>query len=173
MFEWRAESKSEAKKLGFKPNKKAVAHELNQSPDVAKDPRSLEQSMKWDATRTAWVERGQKLSLVVDIMEGRRIGMDEVPTGMSNYLALKLEVLKDVSNGKRSVAMVDPEREAMYSMFSEGHGSNYSRWIDSFHMSAFPVHNVQFVKYDVTVSFMAQVLDTVTYLVPQVLDTAS
>ena len=37
----------------------------------------------------------------------------------------------------------------------------------------FPVHNVQFVKYDVTVSFMAQVLDTVTYLVPQVLDTAS
>ena len=35
------------------------------------------------------------------------------------------------------------------------------------------VHNVQFVKYDVTVSFMAQVLDTVTYLVPQVLDTAS
>ena len=35
------------------------------------------------------------------------------------------------------------------------------------------VHNVQFVKYDVTVSFMAQVLDTVTYLVPKVLDTAS
>ena len=35
------------------------------------------------------------------------------------------------------------------------------------------LHNVQFVKYDVTVSFMAQVLDTVTYLVPQVLDTAS
>ena len=27
------------------------------------------------------------------------------------------------------------------------------------------MHNVQFVKYDVTVSFMAQVLDTVTYLV--------
>ena len=35
------------------------------------------------------------------------------------------------------------------------------------------MHSVQFVKYDVTVSFMAQVLDTVTYLVPQVLDTAS
>ena len=35
------------------------------------------------------------------------------------------------------------------------------------------LHNVYFVKYDVTVSFMAQVLDTVTYLVPQVLDTAS
>ena len=37
----------------------------------------------------------------------------------------------------------------------------------------FTLHNVYFVKYDVTVSFMAQVLDTVTYLVPQVLDTAS
>ena len=37
----------------------------------------------------------------------------------------------------------------------------------------FTLHYVQFVKYDVTVSFMAQVLDTVTYLVPQVLDTAS
>ena len=37
----------------------------------------------------------------------------------------------------------------------------------------YSVHNVQFVKYNVTVSFMAQVLDTVTYLVPQVLDTAS
>ena len=35
------------------------------------------------------------------------------------------------------------------------------------------LHNVQFVKYDVTVSFMAQVLDTVAYLVSQVLDTAS
>ena len=31
------------------------------------------------------------------------------------------------------------------------------------------VHNVYFVKYDVTVSFMAQVLDTVTYLVSHVL----
>ena len=36
-----------------------------------------------------------------------------------------------------------------------------------------PVHNVYFVKYDVTVSFLAQVLDTVTYFVSQVLDTAS
>ena len=34
-------------------------------------------------------------------------------------------------------------------------------------------HNVYFVKYDVTVSFLAQVLDTVTYFVSQVLDTAS
>ena len=35
------------------------------------------------------------------------------------------------------------------------------------------LHNVYFVKYDVTVSFLAQVLDTVTHFVSQVLDTAS
>ena len=35
------------------------------------------------------------------------------------------------------------------------------------------LHNVYFVKYDVTVSFLAQVLNTVTYFVPQVLDTAT
>ena len=32
-----------------------------------------------------------------------------------------------------------------------------------------PLHNVYFVKYGVTVSFMAQVLDTVTYFVSHVL----
>ena len=32
------------------------------------------------------------------------------------------------------------------------------------------LHNVCFVKYDVTVSFLAQVLDTVTYFVSHVLD---
>ena len=32
------------------------------------------------------------------------------------------------------------------------------------------LHNVYFVKYDVTVSFVAQVLDTVTYFVSHVLD---
>ena len=31
------------------------------------------------------------------------------------------------------------------------------------------MHNVYFVQYDVTVSFLAQVLDTVTYFVSQVL----
>ena len=36
-----------------------------------------------------------------------------------------------------------------------------------------PLHNVYFVKYDVTVSFLALVLDTATYFVPQVSDTAS
>ena len=44
--EWRAESKAEAKQLGFKPNKKAVVHPLNLSPDVAKDPRSRDQAIQ-------------------------------------------------------------------------------------------------------------------------------
>ena len=38
---------------------------------------------------------------------------------------------------------------------------------------AITLHNVYFVKYDVTVSFMAQVLDEATYFVSKVLDTAS
>ena len=33
-----------------------------------------------------------------------------------------------------------------------------------------PMHNVHFVKYDVPVSFMAQVLDTVAYFVSHVLE---
>ena len=36
-------------------------------------------------------------------------------------------------------------------------------------VKSLPVHNVYFVKYDGTVSFMAQVLDTVTYFVSDVL----
>ena len=37
-------------------------------------------------------------------------------------------------------------------------------------LQSITVHNLYFVKYDVTVSFMAQVLDTVTYFVSNVLD---
>ena len=46
-------------------------------------------------------------------------------------------------------------------------------WFIVLSQSTDPLHNVQFVKYDVTVSFLAQVLDTVAYLVSQVWDTAS
>ena len=66
--DWRVESKSEAKQLGFKPNKKAVVHHLNQSPDVAKDPRSMNQAIQWDAPKTNQVHKGSQLSLVVDII---------------------------------------------------------------------------------------------------------
>ena len=37
-----------------------------------------------------------------------------------------------------------------------------------FHFNFIAMHNVQFVKYDVTVSFMAQVIDTVTCFVSHV-----
>ena len=44
-------------------------------------------------------------------------------------------------------------------------------WRQPWWLYIITVHYVQFVKYDVTVSFMAQVLDTVAYLVPQVFNT--
>ena len=146
--EWRAQSKAEAKQLGFKPNKKAVVHPLNQSTDVAKDPRSMNQASQWDAPKmTKLVPKSISipLSLVIDIMEGRRIGMEELPTGMCNYVALKLEVLKSIQGRSRTVLQVDDGKEPMFSMFSDSRGSSRSRWIDSFHMSAFPVDSIGMV----------------------------
>ena len=137
--EWRAESKAEAKQLGFKPNKRAVVHPLNLSPDVAKDPRSRDQAIQWDAPRANQVQKSNRLSLVVDIMEGRRIGMEELQAGTSNYVALKLEVLKSIQGRSRTVVQVDDRKEPMYSMFADTRGSGHSRWIDAFHMSAFPI----------------------------------
>ena len=139
MADWRAQSKSEAKQLGFKPNKKAVLHHLNQSPDVAKDPRSMNQAIQWDAPRANQVQKGSRLSLVVDIMEGRRIGMEELEAGMSNYVALKLEFLKSKQARSKTILQVDDSKEPMYSMFADSRGSGHSRWIDNFHMSAFPM----------------------------------
>ena len=46
---------------------------------------------------------------------------------------------------------------------------NIASFMALFAIYTLPVHNVQFVKYDVTVSFMAQVLDTVAYFVSHVL----
>ena len=137
--DWRAQGKSEAKQLGFKPNKKAVLHPLNQSPDVAKDPRSMNQAIQWDAPRANQVQKGSRLSLVVDIMEGRRIGMEELEAGMSTYVALKLEVLKSKQARSKTILQVDDSKEAMYSMFADSRGSAHCRWIDNFHMSAFPI----------------------------------
>ena len=139
MTDWRAQSKAEAKQLGFKPNKKAVLHPLNQSPDVAKDPRSMNQAIQWDAPRTNQIQKSCRLSLVVDIMEGRRIGVEELEAGMSNYVALKLEVLKSVQGRSKTILQVDDSKEPMYSMFADSRGSGHCRWIDAFHMSAFPI----------------------------------
>ena len=71
---------------------------------------------------------------------------------------LKFIFMKDYMNGTTSNA----HRQLM--IYKERKSIQY--WL-------LPLHNVYFVKYDVTVSFLAQVLNTVTYFVPQVLDTAS
>ena len=68
---------------------------------------------------------------------------------------------------------VDIGQKRVPESFCDERGRNTCQLRASITTDDVPVHNVQFVKYDVTVSFMAQVLDTVTYLVPQVLDTAS
>ena len=93
MAEWREESKTEAKKLGFMTNKRALSANQRPSNDVM-DPRSVEQVTSLSSMRTNQVRTDQPLSLVVDIMEGRRIGLPEVPEGYCNYVILKVEVLK-------------------------------------------------------------------------------
>ena len=51
----------------------------------------------------------------------------------------------------------------------QGKGPPPAPWLEQGVPCSEPVHNVHFVKYDVTVSFMAQVLDTVAYFVSHVL----
>ena len=53
-------------------------------------------------------------------------------------------------------------------IFSARKYSRYMKKFDIF-LKIIPLHNVHFVKYNVTVSFMAQVLDTVAYFVSHVL----
>ena len=48
-----------------------------------------------------------------------------------------------------------------------GHHAAHFDWGE---VLSIALHNVYFVKYDVTVSFLAQVLDTVAYFVSHVLD---
>ena len=61
-------------------------------------------------------------------------------------------ICKDISIKTRLVIFIQP---ALGLLLADG---------------ALTVHNVYFVKYDVTVSFLAQVLDTVTYCVSHVFD---
>ena len=141
VVEWRAESKSEAKKVGVKSNKKAVVHPLNMKPD--KDPRSSAQALLWDAPKANAVHpysyEVSPLSLVVDLMEGRRIGAEELPAGKCNYVAMKLEVLESVPRRHGIVLQVDKSKDPMYTSFADFRGSSNSCWIDTFHMSGFPI----------------------------------
>ena len=141
--EWRAESKSEAKQIGLRSNKAAVVLPINWRSDAVKDPRSSAQALQWDAPKANHIDHlaGQPLSLVVDLMEGRKIGAEELPAGMCNYVAMKLEVIKSVRNRNRIVSQVDKRWEPMYTAFSESRGSSHTCWIDSFHMTSFPIRS--------------------------------
>jgi hypothetical protein len=78
---------------------------------------------------------GSKVSLVVDIMEARRIGLENIDSEKEshgkNYVLIKYEVLD-------ARGQTDPSLRVHYAGFSEGRGSRHDRWIDSFHMAPFP-----------------------------------
>ena len=138
MAQWREESKTEAKKLGFMTNKRALSANPRLS-NVVMDPRSAEQVTSLSSMRTNQVRMDQPISLVVDIMEGRRIGMPEVPEGMCNYIVLKVELLKIAVLRGRTTLVADTRLLPMYSMFTESKGSKHTCWIDKFNISAFPL----------------------------------
>ena len=119
-------------------NKRALSANLSPSNDVM-DPRSVEQVTSLSSMRTNQVRTDQPLSLVVDIMEGRRIGLPEVPEGYCNYVILKVEVLKIAVVRNRATLVADNRQAPMYSMFTESRGSNHTCWIDKFNISAFPL----------------------------------
>jgi hypothetical protein len=81
-------------------------------------------------------------------MEGRRIGAEELPAGMCNYVAMKFEVLESVQNRRYGlVTQVDTSKEPMFSAFAESRGSSHSCWIDTFHMSGFPISSPLMVDF--------------------------
>ena len=138
MAEWREESKTKAKKLGLLTNKEALSVNPRLSIDVM-DPRSAEQVTSLSSESENLVRMDQPISLVVDIMEGRRIGIPEVPEGYCNYVILKVEVLKIAVVRNRPTLVADNRQAPMYSMFTESRGSNHTCWIDKFNISAFPL----------------------------------
>ena len=119
-------------------NKRALSANQRLSNDVM-DPRSAEQVTSLSSMRTNQVRMDQPISLVVDIMEGRRIGMPEVPEGMCNYIVLKVEVLKIAVLRGRTTLVADTRVLPMYSIFTESRGSKHTCWIDKFNISAFPL----------------------------------
>ena len=133
--QFRKQSKKEAKRLGFLPNKRADIHPLNKPPLQTKDPRSEKQSKQWELDAKyklplEMLELRDKLSLVIDIMEARRIGMYEVFKPYSNYVVFKFEVVDDRGE-------VENENFTQYKAVFEDRGWNYDRWIDTFRMVSF------------------------------------
>ena len=131
--DFRKNSKKEAKELGFLPNKPAMVHPLNKVPEQSRDPRSALQVQEWD-NKTWQRSAPSPLSVVVDIMEARRIGIIDLEGSNTNCIALKFEILT-------SKGLVDSSSSAKYRIFSESKGSRYERWIDNFHIAYFSLPN--------------------------------
>ena len=127
--DFRRRSKKEAKRLGFLPNKLVVQHALNKLARESKDPRSEAQIRQWDADalepKTANLNN---VFLVVDVMEARRIGKEDLTSGQYNYIAVKCEAVSIFS------------KTPQYAVFKEERGWRNERWIDSFHMGKFNTH---------------------------------
>ena len=132
---FRKQSKQEAQSLGFLPNKRAVKHPLNQPPKQTKDPRSEKQSSQWEEeAKPNFLEEipTEKHSLVIDIMEARRIGFYEPLSYSScrNFVVFRFEVVNE--RGK-----VENENYTQYRAVFEDRGWKYERWIDKFRMVSF------------------------------------
>ena len=125
--------------MSFLPNKAAKNHLLNYAPKQTKDPRSEEQFITWEENISDETlqplhgsarEAGE--SFVVDIMEGRRIGLQECPPGVSNFVAVKFQIISANDD-------YDHIEHTQYSLATESRGWNHERWIDKFRMLVFPL----------------------------------
>ena len=144
---FRKKSKKEANALGFLPNKRAVAHPLNRAPESTKDPRSKRQAETWEAEvnfrlihRPFFLEDGG-MSIVVDIIEARRIGEEALHDPWVNYICVKYETLPKGA------------AEDQFQVFSESRGWSHERWIDDFRMAVFPLSNLQSSTFRVSIVF--------------------
>ena len=141
VYEFRKQCKEEAKKLSFLPNKVAKNHLLNYAPKQTKDPRSEQQFKAWEENISddtlqplhgSAREAGE--SFVVDIMEGRRIGLQECPPGVSNFVAVKFEIISANDEYEQR-----DKQHTQYRLATESRGWNHDRWIDKFRMLVFPL----------------------------------
>ena len=141
VYEFRKQCKEEAKQLSFLPNKVAKNHLLNYAPKQTKDPRSEQQFKAWEENISddtlqplhgSAREAGE--SFVVDIMEGRRIGLQECPPGVSNFVAVKFEIISANDDCEQR-----DKQHTQYRLATESRGWNHDRWIDKFRMLVFPL----------------------------------
>ena len=128
-----------------------------------KDPRSEQQARQWeeDAKRgpiNQDLMYSSTRSLVVDIIEARRIGTEVIAGHFHNYIIIKFDILDDKGKIK------DPELNTQYQVEYDSRGWKYERWIDSFHMMIFTMPSTTMSEpYCYRVSMKFGTLDTNTW----------